>query len=137
MDIRHYEVVHDKFCESAPHLASMKHDWRPRGDFGIRVILEDGTCYDYDIHYPAPRLVREIVMEDASKINDDDCRDLFAYRLRDAMIRRGHNQATLAEYTGISKATISNYLNCKSSATLPHLRRIAHALDCTISELTE
>ena len=137
MDIRHYQHVHDKFCEAAPHLASIDHDWRPRGDFGIRVTLNDGSRYDYDIHYPAPRLVKDIVMEDASKIDDDYCRELFAYRLRDAMIRRGHNQATLAEYTGISKATISNYLNCKSSATLPHLRRIAHALDCTVSELTE
>ena len=137
MNIRHYEEVYAKFEEVAPHLARLTQDWRPRGDFGVRVTLVDGTRYDYDIHYPAPRLVRDVSLDDAMNIDEAQCRELFAYRMRDAMIRRGHNQTSLAAYTGISKATISNYLNCKSSATLPHIRRIAHALDCSVGELMD
>lgn len=137
MNIRHYEEVVRKFKEVSPHLAAMMKDWRPRGDFGIRVILEDGAQYDYDLHYPAPRIVRDIRLEDAVHIDDTDCRELFAYRVKDAMIRKGHNQASLAEYTGISRATICNYLNGKCSATLPHIRKIAYALGCTVGELID
>jgi DNA-binding Xre family transcriptional regulator len=137
MNIRHYEEVVEKFKTNAPHLAALMEDWRPRGDFGIRVILKDKTQYDYDIHYPAPRIVRDIKLEDAIRIDDTECRKIFAYRVKDAMIRKGHNQASLAEYTGISKATISNYLAGKCSATLPHIRKIAYALGCSVGELID
>lgn len=137
MNIKHYEEVYDKFKEAAPHLAKMVEDYRPRGDFGIRVTLSDGNQYDYDVHYPAPRLVKHIVLENASEIDEQQCRELFAYRMQDAMKRRGHNQVSLSEYTGISKATINNYIHAKNTPTLVHMRKIAHALDCTVGELTD
>ena len=137
MNVKHYKDILKQFEECSPHLAQLKVDWRPRGDCGIRVTLKDGTEYDYDINDPAPRLVKETNWEDAALIDDMKCREVFAYRVRDAMRRRGHNQATLSDYTGISRATISNYLNCKSSATLPHIRKIAYALNCSVGELID
>lgn len=137
MNIKHYEEIYAKFKECSPHLAKLTVDYRPRGDTGIRVTLDDGERYDYDIHYPAPRRVENIRLEDAVKIDDQQCRDVFAYRMKDLMKRRGFNQVLLSEYTGISRATISNYINAKNTPTLIHMRKIAHALDCTIGELTD
>lgn len=137
MNNKHYEEIHAKFEEVSPHLASMEHDWRPRGDWGIRITLKDGAQYDYDIYSAAPRPVIKTKWEDASNLDEQQCRESFAYRLQDWMTVRGHTQGTLAAYTGLSKGVINNYLHAKATPSIVAVKKIAHALDCSVTELIE
>ena len=137
MNVKHYEDVYDKFKEVAPHLATMVSDYRPRGDWGIRVTLNDGSQYDYDIYSPAPRPAQNKKWEEAALIDEQQCREAFAYRLRDWMQIRNHTQWTLAEYTGLSRGTINNYIHAKATPSLTALKKIAQALDCSVTELVD
>lgn len=72
--------------------------------------------------------------------NSDDRSDevamrSFGYRLRREMSMRGFNQADLAEQTGVSQSTISNYILGKQSPTLISINRIAKALGCSVNDL--
>lgn len=135
MNVKHYQDIYEKFKDVAPHLAPMVDDWRPRGDCGIRITLKDGAQYDYDIYAPAPRPVKEFIWEDGRELDEQQCREAFAYRLQDWMTIRGHTQGTLAEYTGLSKAAINNYLHAKATPSIIAVKKIAHALDCSVTEL--
>lgn len=137
MNVKHYEDIFNRFEEASPHLAAMVDDWRPRGDWGIRVTLTDGAKYDYDIYSPAPRPVKNLNWEDANKLDEQQCREAFAYRLKDIMTVRGHTQWTLAEYTGLSRGTINNYIHAKATPSLVAIKKIAQALDCSVTELIE
>lgn len=137
MNIKHYEEVYEKFKEVSPHLAPMVVDYRPRGDWGIRVVLSDGAEYDYDIYSPAPRPVKNKNWNDAVTIDEQTCREAFAYRLQDWMKIRNHTQWTLAEYTGLSRGTINNYIHAKATPSLTAIKKIARALDCSVTELIE
>lgn len=137
MNIKHYEEIYSKFESISPHLAVLADDWRPRGDWGIRVTLTDGSQYDYDIYSPAPRPVKNIEWEEAANIDEKQCREMFAYRLRDWMKIRNHTQWTLAKYTGLSRGTINNYIHAKATPSLVAIKKIAQALDCSVTELIE
>ena len=137
MNIKHYEDIYKRFKEVSPHLAGMVADYRPRGDWGIRVTLTDGARYDYDIYSPAPRPVKDIKWENASELDEQQCRDAFAYRLKDLMASRGHTQWTLSDYTGLSRGTINNYIHGKATPSLIAVKKLAHALDCSVTELVE
>jgi transcriptional regulator with XRE-family HTH domain len=73
-------------------------------------------------------------MED---LTDELCRSALSYNLIELMDRKGFSQKTLAEYTGLGKGTIYNYINKKATPSLTALRKIAYALGCTVSELVE
>lgn len=137
MNTKHYEEVYEKFKKVAPQLASMTVDYRPRGDWGIRVTLTDGAQYDYDIYSPAPRPAQNKNWEDAALIDEQKCREAFAYRLQDWMKVRNHTQWTLAEYTGLSRGIINNYIHAKTTPSLIAIKKLARALDCSVTELIE
>lgn len=50
-------------------------------------------------------------------------------------VEKGLTDERLAEITGLSKSTINNIENGKTSPTLNQLRVIAIALDCRITDL--
>lgn len=137
MDIRYYESIVESFKDDHPYLARDLYDWRPRGDKGIRIILNDGTEYDYDIVSRGARRVKNFTMPTVNDITDEQCRASIAYHLNEYMTMRGFTQYTLAEYTGLSKASIHNYMLGKATPSATALRKIAHALDCNISDLMD
>lgn len=135
MNADYYNGILDEFKRYNPYMAHGVADWRPRGDMGIRVVMKDGSRYDYNTITKSVRKVQEFIANDIRDITDEYCRSALAYNLSERMALKGYSQHTLAEDTGLSKGTIYNYLNQKATATSTALRKMARVLDCTVDEL--
>lgn len=137
MNNKHYEAIYKSFADGHEYLLKDMDDWRPKGDWGIRVTLRDGTMYDYDNISKSVRRVKDDRALTKDDINDGQCRDSFAYHLAAMMNIRGYTQRTLSEYTGISVGAINAYLNKTKTPSLTNARKIAYALDCSVAELID
>ena len=135
MNDRHYSEIFNDFKLHHPYMVNDVDSFRPRGEMGIRITMQNGTRYDYDIVTRGVRMVKTFVANDIRDITDEYCRSALAYNLSERMAIKGYSQHTLAEDTGLSKGSIYNYLNQKATATSTALRRMARALDCTVDEL--
>lgn len=120
-----------------PYMIGHIRSVRPRGENGIRVTLDDGTQYDFSGADIGARRVIDYTPNQLDEITDERCRESFVYRLTELMEMRGFNQQTLAEYSGLSKGAINNYLNKKATPSFTAARRIAYALGCTVNELID
>ena len=137
MDKRHYENIVESFKNDHPYMERDLYDWRPRGDAGVRLVLHDGSEYDYDIVSRGVRRVKKFNISKPEDITDEQCRASIAYHLNEYMTLRGFTQYTLSEYTGLSKASIHNYMLGKATPSATALRKIAHALGCNITDLLD
>lgn len=104
------------------------------GDLELMVYCKDGTKVRYDSfngdwfkYYPADYDINERTEEQI--VQDFQC------RLKRTMTIHCIGQAQLAEMSGISQATISNYLTGKSMPDILKLNKLARALDVDVAEL--
>lgn len=67
--------------------------------------------------------------------NDRKWKQNFAARLRKMMIKKGMTQMELADASGVSQASIAQYLNTNSVPSVLNFVYIADALECTRDEL--
>ena len=135
IDISWYERACDNFARRSPTWAAEVDKYIPRHGFMIRAILRNGDCVDYDDRTETYRYITKGAVVNPDDISDDDCREVFARNLSDIMRVRGIVQGALSERTGISQVMISKYLSRKSTPTLTTLKKIAHALNCSVEEL--
>ena len=63
--------------------------------------------------------------------------DDFSYRLLGAMQYAGLNQKILARESGLSEASISNYINGVKMPNVKAIVNLAYVLDCEIEELVD
>lgn len=127
--------VYDNFEQHYPELSDRMVDWYPSGQMEITVKLDDGSILKYDWMGATIEHIR--VPNDF--INDYDeayCKERFGYNLRNKMRHMGISQDELSYLTDISKVSLSKYMNGKASPTVYNLLRIAKALRCSVSELT-
>lgn len=61
--------------------------------------------------------------------------DIFGDNLRDILKEYGMTQRQLAEETGLTEATISNYINKRKIPSMRAIVNIANALDISTDEL--
>lgn len=137
MNVTHYEMIYDEFADGHEYLHKDVVDWRPKGDLGIRVTLRDGTMYDYNSVNKCVRKVKDQRTLTKDDYTDEFCRSSFAEHLIEMLEIRGFTQQTLAECTGISKGSINAYINKTKTPSITNMRKIAHALDCSIAELMD
>lgn len=137
MNTRHYEDIFEQFREYHPYLVDDYADWRPRGDRGIRVTMKNGTTYDFDAITKCVRRVENHSMFRAEEITEERCRASIAYHLTEQMGLKGYSQQTLAEYTGLGKGSIYNYVNGRATPSATALRKMAQALDCSVADLLD
>lgn len=145
LNCEHYERIFDAFKRDRPFDGKHAVGYRPMGDHKIRVELDDDTAVDYTFINGYGQYIRERprAREDITRthVHND-----FADKLRNMMDRRGFTQLTLSEATGISQATISNYLRRNEAypdyaqkapvnPTIDKVCLIAWALDCDPYEL--
>ena len=104
------------------------------GPFELMVYCKDGSKVRYDDFngdwfkwYPSDY--------DINKRSDEKIIQDFQWRLRRTMTLKCIGQAKLAEMSGISQKTISNYLNGKNMPDILKLNRLARALDVDVAEL--
>ena len=63
--------------------------------------------------------------------------DTFADNLRDMLKRARMTQRELADVSGLSDATISNYITKKKMPSIRAILNIAYTLDCSLDELAD
>lgn len=135
MNIKHYMSILDQFKMYHPYLADGIEDWSPRGEMGIRVIMTDGSEYDFHAMSNTVRNVKDRPVHHDNSFNEEEWRVIFADRLTERMVTKGISQQALAEYTGLGKGSINNYVNGKATPSGYALTKIARALDCTVMDL--
>lgn len=107
-------------------------DWRQVGPCEIVVRFEDG----YRVHYSS-RTHCFTPMYDMLSMNDDDWKWQFSMRLLVQMQTARMTQEKMAEETGLSQATISNYMNGRRVPDAIALNKIVRALGCSVTDLTD
>lgn len=137
MNIRYYEDIFESFKRHHPYMVNDVEDYRPRGDMGIRVTMTDGSMYDYDTITRGVRRVENYIMDTADDITDETCRASIAYHLTEQMSLKGFSQQSLAEYTGLGKGSIFNYINGRATPSATALRKLAQVLGCSIADLLD
>lgn len=137
MNTKHYDEIFEEFKDYHPYLVNDVDNWRPRGDRGIRLFMKNGMQYDFDRVTKGVRRVKDYSMLNIKDISEERCRASIAYHLSEMMGLKGYTQQTLAECTGLGKGSIYNYLNGKSTPSATALRKMAQALDCSISDLLD
>lgn len=137
MNTKHYDDIVEQFKMSHPYLANGIHSWRPRGEHGIRVEMTDGRMYDFHAMSKSIRNVKDRPLHCDDQYDEVEWREVFADRLMEMIGVKRLNQQALADYTGISKGAINNYINKKATPSGYALSKLARALDCTVMDLTE
>lgn len=137
MNTRHYDTIFEEFKKQHPYMVNDIVDYGPRGELGIRLIGKDGARYDYHATSKTVKRVEERVIYDFSDLTEERWRSLFSDRLNELMGIKGYSQQTLADYTGLGKGTINNYINKKATPSAYALSRIARVLNCSIMDLTD
>lgn len=62
---------------------------------------------------------------------------IFGDNLSDMLQDAKMSQQELADATGLSKASISSYINKRKAPGLKAIINIAHALDCSVDDLMD
>ena len=137
LNIKYYENIFEEFRRFHPYIADDVVDYRPKGEYGLRLELRTGTKYDYSSTTRTIRRVDDRPAYDDNEFDEEQWRLIFSDRLNELMGLRGYSQNTLAENTGLGKGSINNYVNGRATPSGYALAKIAHALDCTVAELTD
>ena len=112
--------------------------WRPVINSEILVYLSDGTRMRYNGGDGSFGYLKNYETDDRGNytMSDDEYRQAFSEKLKCVIRASGVNQFYLSEQTGISRISISRYLNGKSLPDCRNLSRLANVLGCSVSELT-
>ena len=114
-------------------------DWYPSGYLEITVTMSDSKIYLYDFInnriIPIRKRSNIDELRDDISRNEESWRKNFSKRLKIRMSRKGVSQDRLSEMTGISKVTLSKYMNGLASPSGYNLERLSRSLGCSVSEL--
>ena len=127
----YYGSVFYKYEQLTDFESSKPVSWEPFSKYQIKVHLDNGRAQIYN---GMRNSIRTVFENDHS----DECisRD-FSLNLSERMYEKQLTQRELSAATGISQATLSNYLLRKSIPSLSAAIRIADALDCNVYDLIE
>mgnify|MGYP003296138942 CR=1 FL=1 len=137
MNVKRYTEIFDEFKLRHSYLIDGVEDWGPIGRTAIRVNMKNGTMYDFDARSNSIRNVKDRPMHHDDAYDEDEWREVFADRLAEMICTKRLNQQSLADYTGLSKGAINNYINKRATPSGYALTKLARALDCSIMDLTD
>lgn len=130
-----WEPVLENFKHSYPELYEKMVDWYPSGYLEITVKLDDGQLKVYEFMGDFVRTIKSIGEVNVEDVEESEWRLIFADRLRTRMRRSGIGQEELSNRSGISRVTLSNYMNGKATPSGYNLERLSRALNCSVSQL--
>ena len=137
LNVNYYEQIFERFKRMCPTWGAEATHYVPKYDNMIRVYLRNGDCVDYNDRSGSFRYITKDRLAMRDDITDEDCREIFSRNLYDLIHSSGINQEILSERTGISTSTISKYIKKKATPTMTSIKKIAHAMKCSVDELTE
>lgn len=129
-----WNSVIEDFERHYPDLADTVVDWYPINRNEIVVQIDNGSKYIY--MFIGNKLIRYYEPDNSGDFDEEKWRKEFARKLQRKIDETHIYQDELARRTGISAVSISKYLNCKSSPSGYNIERLAAALNCSVSELT-
>lgn len=129
-----WEPIIEDFVSENVYMAEQLVDWYPSGQMEIIIRLKDGCKYRYDWLEKTITLISSPI--DDELMDEESWRSKFGHRLYLKMRKFGISQEDLADATSISVVTISRYINGKATPSTYNMEKIARALRCSISELT-
>lgn len=130
-----YEKILEEFRIAHSYFAAKMVDWYPSGRMEITIMLMDGTKLTYDYLNQMIRFLNNF--EDNESVSEEEWMREFSFRLAKKMRQNRITQEELSETTGLSKPTISKYVNGRSIPNVYVARKIALALECSVSELID
>ena len=133
------EYVLNRFKEEYPrYFERMKSYDLIDNETAIRVYLDNGDIFYYS-HFdniPGRLAPRSYIGLDNEDQKEFAWRFEFGRRLEEMMLIHGMSREELSELTGISTASISNYITCKRSPTMDKLIKIKNVLGCSMKDLS-
>lgn len=119
-----------------PFLVEQMVDWYPSGQMEVTVKLRDGRKIAYSSITKGIRTVRDL-NETLDDVDEEHWRDAFRIRLYKKLYMTNMTQEDLAEKSGVSSRMISRYMLGRATPSGHTIYRLAKALGCTVSELTD
>lgn len=129
----YWEPIFEEFIRMYPDLGEQIVDWYPSGQMEITVKIKGGKKYAYDWMHKIMTLLYD--PEDEYDETEDEWRNTFGRNLDHKLYNVGKSQDLLAFETGISPVTINKYIKGKATPSTYNLRKIAQALQCSVTEL--
>lgn len=109
--------------------------WYASGPMELTITMSDGERLIYDHLERGIRVIQRTPEEDI--LPEGRWRVEFGFKLRERMAVKGLTQKDLAEMTGVSVLSINNYVNMKSTPSAYTIMKLANALGCSSTELTD
>ena len=121
----------ENFERYFPRMANRARRYEEVGYKELFVLLVDGDCLLYDDVY---NVIRSVPKTEEG-ISEDEYRREFGYRMTRMMECKCISQMELSNRTGISKRTLSLYMNGRATPSVYKANKIARALDCRLDDL--
>lgn len=125
------DTIFDRFKMYYPSIAEQAVSYKQKSIYVIFVTLHDGSVIEYN---DLMNSFRTVVPYDES---EESWKREFAHRLVELMVDNGFDQSYLSEASGVSQQSISNYIHRKTMPTGFVIDKLARALHCEVSDLTE
>lgn len=114
-----------------PALAERAVSYENIGRFRLLVELDDGTRGEYS---ELSKTFKRFVPFDGT---EENWKREFRHRLITLMDESPHDQTSLAEASGLSQKSISNYVWGRTIPSGYAIAKLAKALNCSVSDLTD
>lgn len=125
------DTIFDRFEMYYPSIAAQAASFKKKSNYVIFIKLYDGSVIEYN---DLMNSFRTVVPYDGS---EESWKREFAHRLVELMVDKGFDQSYLSEVSGVSQQSISNYIHRKTMPTGFVIDKLARALGCDVSELTD
>lgn len=134
----YYYEIFETFKKYFPSEIDNIVDWRPSLRNEIIVYLKNGDVMYFSRNNNRYGYVKQYEVNEQGDyiMSDEDLKIEFSNKLKRLMQARYMNHRILSEKTGITMAVISHYVNGRNLPDFKNLRRLAAALECSVSELT-
>lgn len=133
MSIRNrYDSILESFKNDYIRWYNRMVDWYGNGDYEIVAILDDGSKLVYSQSTGTMRFLKNERVD----ISEEDWIKDFSMTLKNKVSMSGLTRQDISDITGISKVSISNYMNGKSMPSHYNMLKIAKALNCSVYEFT-
>lgn len=122
--------------EKYTYIAERMKSWSPYDETRIIIEMDEGYHYIYDMSDDSLNLFlnRE---ETEELLPEEEWLERFGRRLCYKMKKARISQGELSEMTGISKVSISKYMNGRAMPSAYNIKKIARCLGCYYRELTD
>lgn len=133
-----WDSIIEEFECLYPEIAEKVIDCYPSARYEITMKLENESRITYNWwdkqYYYIYREKFEMIDAD---LTEEQWRRQFSIRLNTKMGQFGMSRDKMSELTGISVVSLSKYCNARATPSGHNIRRIAKALRCSVSELTD